>query len=300
VSMMSSEIRTGMSPVPAAEAVQFDKYDAATYPDGLYEYRTVAEGIDGFDALTDEHVAFYREHGYLVIHNAFDRTEVTSAIDGLLDLIDGRNPEFRGLQMEASARRLLPTAPRERKQDLVRKLHRYVNFDTRLKAIAEHPRLLHAVGRLLEAQPSLLADQAMLKPPLIGREKPWHQDQAFFNVPVAARVVGAWIALDEATPENGCMHILPGRHRQRIVHFQRRDWQICDEHVATDEVLAVPPRPGGLLFFDSFLPHGTPATHSSRRRRALQLHYCAAGVERTDAKERMAVFGSDGKDVTCA
>jgi len=300
VGTMSSEVRERTNTALAEESFQFDKYEAAPYPDDLYRYRALAIGIEGFGAFTDEHVTFFRDHGYLVMNNAFNRSEVAAALDGLLDLIDGKNPEFRGLQLEASARRLLPTVSREQKQDLVRKLHHYVNYDTRLKAIAEHPQLLHAVGRLLEAQPSLLADQAMLKPPLIGREKPWHQDQAFFNVPVAARVVGAWIALDEATPENGCMHILPDRHRQPIIHFQRRDWQICDEQIATDEVMAVPLQPGGLLFFDSYLPHGTPVTHSSQRRRALQLHYCAEGVDRANQKERMAVFGSDGKDVTCA
>jgi hypothetical protein len=52
----------------------------------------------------------------------------------LLDLINGKNPESRGPRLEASARRLLPTVPRERKQDLVRKLHRYLDFDTRRSA----------------------------------------------------------------------------------------------------------------------------------------------------------------------
>ncbi len=296
---MSSEAGGGPSTVSAEERFEFDKYEAGSYSDDLYRYRALADGIDGFDAFQDEHAVFYREHGYLVIHQAFNPAEVAAALDGLLDLIDGKNPEFRGLQLEANARALLPTVSRERKQDIVRKLHHYVNYDARLKAIAEHPGLLHVVARLLEAQPSLLADQAMLKPPLIGREKPWHQDQAFFNVPVATRVVGAWIALDEATPENGCMHILPDQHRQPIIHFQRRDWQICDEHIPTEQVMAVPLQPGGVLFFDSFLPHGTPATHSTRRRRALQMHFCPEGVERTNQKERMAVFGSDGKDVTC-
>ena len=41
-------------------------------------------------------------------------------------------------------------------------------------------------------------------------------------------------ALDEATTENGCMHIIPGGHMEPIVHFKRRDWQICDEEVDTE------------------------------------------------------------------
>jgi phytanoyl-CoA hydroxylase len=83
------------------------------------------------------------------------------------------------------------------------------------------------------------------------------------------------------------------------VHFKRRDWQICDDQVATNRVVAVPLQPGGCLFFDGLMPHGTPATRSPKRRRALQLHYIPASAERTTTEERMAVFGSDGKDVTC-
>jgi ectoine hydroxylase-related dioxygenase (phytanoyl-CoA dioxygenase family) len=63
-------------------------------------------------------------------------------------------------------------------------------------------------------------------------ETPWHQDHAYFNLPEGTPVVGVWIALDDATPENGCMHFIPGGHREGpIAHFNRRDWQICDEEI---------------------------------------------------------------------
>lgn len=96
------------------------------------------------------------------------------------------------------------------------------------------------------------------------------------------------------------MHIIPGSHRQGpVVHFKRRDWQICDDHVDTTGILAVPLQPGGLLLFDGLLPHGTPPTRSPRRRRALQFHYIPARTGRITEDQRMAVFGSEGKDVTC-
>jgi hypothetical protein len=44
--------------------------------------------------------------------------------------------------------------------------------------------------RLLGSPPELFANQALLKPQLIGREKPSHQDHAFFNVPIGTRIVG--------------------------------------------------------------------------------------------------------------
>jgi phytanoyl-CoA hydroxylase len=304
----TAEAPAAAAAVPLAEAVEeawFDEYGPSEYPDFLYVPTGEARWIDGFEAFDADparHVAFFREHGYLAIHNAFTSGEIGAALEGLLDLIDGKSPEFsatKGIQFEATARDLLPTLPREQKQDYVRKLNRYAEFDPRLKAMAVHPRLLAVVRAFIGEEPALFADQAMLKPPLIGREKPWHQDHAFFNVPLGTQIVGCWIALDEALPENGCMHVIPGGHRQPIVHFKRRDWQICDTDVDTAGVVAVPLPPGGVLFFDGLLPHGTPATRSPRRRRALQLHYIPASVGRIATEDRMAIFGSEGKDVTC-
>ncbi|MFW6213947.1 MAG: phytanoyl-CoA dioxygenase family protein [Spirochaetota bacterium] len=39
---------------------------------------------------------------------------------------------------------------------------------------------------------------ALVKPPG-GREKPWHQDHACFDLPLDSTIVGVWIALGHAT-----------------------------------------------------------------------------------------------------
>ena len=69
--------------------------------------------------------------------------------------------------------------------------------------------------------------------------------------------------------------------------------------MATARVAAAPLAPGGCLFFDSMLHHGTPANASPQRRRALQFVYVPASAVRITQAERLAVFGSEGKDVTC-
>jgi phytanoyl-CoA hydroxylase len=176
----------------------------------------------------------------------------------------------------------------------------FVEYDARLKAMAEHPELINLVTRLVGEAPALFQDMALIKPPKIGREKPWHQDHAYFDLPLTATVVGVWIALDEATTENGCMVIYPGSHRQGpVVHFNRRDWQICDTYDRFNGARAVPLKPGGALFFHSLLHHGTPANVSPHRRRAVQFHYAAASAQKTNKEERLAIFGEEGKDVTC-
>ncbi|MFF2847565.1 phytanoyl-CoA dioxygenase family protein [Streptomyces sp. NPDC058001] len=177
---------------------------------------------------------------------------------------------------------------RDELMDGVSKLQSFCAHEPRLAELARHPAILATVARFLDAEPVLLQDMALLKPPGGGREKPWHQDKAFFDIPLGTPVVGVWIALDEATIGNGCMHLLPGTHAEGpVVHFARRDFQICDTQVQTHRDTAVPLPPGGALFFDGLLHHGTPPNLTSTRRRAVQLHY-VPGQNRADSAGRPA------------
>lgn len=283
-----------------ATELKFDQYVGDPYNDQLYRYDNCAAGLASIDEFSEEHVAFYRETGFLVIQGVFTDEEVEAALAGFTDLVIGKYPEFVGVQFEAASKKYVRTLPQEQQLDCVRKLQLFVQFEPRMEAMAWHPNLQRVVSRLLKAEPELFADQALSKPPGIGREKPWHQDHAFFNLPMGTPIVGTWTALDAATLDNGCMHVKPGTHKEGpVVHFRRRDWQICDDHLDLNRDVAVPLPPGGVLFFDGLMHHGTPANRSESRRRALQFHYIPAGTERIEQEDRMAVFGSEGKDVDC-
>jgi phytanoyl-CoA hydroxylase len=278
----------------------FDEERGGDCPAELYRAERALGGLAGFDAVDDEQIALFHKYGYLVIHDAFSSAEVSGALAGMLDLIGGAYPAYRGIQYEKNARDLVATLPGDQRQDSVRKLWKMVEYEARIAALALHPQLTALVTRLIGDSPELFQDQALLKPPLIGREKPWHQDNAYFNLAPETTVVGVWIALDEATPENGCMFVIPGSHRAGpVVHFKRRDWQICDTDVAADAAWTVPLKPGGCLLFHGLLHHGTPPSRSPQRRRALQFHYKPAGAAQIAPEQRLAVFGSEGKDVTC-
>lgn len=279
----------------------FDYGDDDGYRRDLYAWTKIADGINGIESVSEQDIARFHEQGYMVVHNAFALNEVQDAIDGLLHLLSGKETEYKNVMFEKKARgAALDAMPPEVRQDYVRKFMWFVDYDARLKAMAFHPKLIALLTRLIGETPALFQDMALLKPPRIGREKPWHQDHAYFDLPLTTPVVGVWIALDEATTENGCMIIYPNSHKEGpVVHFQRRDWQICDTFGRQKEVLAIPLKPGGALFFHSLIQHGTPANNSEARRRAVQFHYAPASAKKTGQEERLALFGSDGKDVTC-
>jgi phytanoyl-CoA hydroxylase len=59
-------------------------------------------------------------------------------------------------------------------------------------------------------------------------------------------ILGTWTALDEATPENGCMHVIPGSHTLGPKpHYHERDCQLPDDVVESQRSIMVPLKPGG-------------------------------------------------------
>ena len=279
----------------------YDDGVAEAYREDLYSFVGLARTVPAIRDVGEEEVQFFADEGYLAIENVFTAEAVQDGLDGLLSLLAGDNPDYRGVMYEkASSGIEVQQMSAWQKQDYVRKFMYFVEYHPNLKAMAEFPPLLEVVARLIAAQPALMQDMALLKPPRIGREKPWHQDHAYFDYELATRIVGVWIALDEATVDNGCMIIVPRSHRQGpVVHFRRRDWQICDKDANQDPAVAVPLKPGGALFFSSFMQHGTPTNNSGQRRRALQFHYRPQEALSVTQEERMAVFGAEGKNVTC-
>ncbi len=277
-----------------------DEFGLAAPPAGLYDFSAaIRSGIDGFGNVTDADIEQFHALGFLVIHNAIDQSAIEAGRSGIRDLILSR--ENDNIMYEAVVGERFHALADEERLDSVRKMMPVVPFDERLKTASEEAALLHVIGRIMGEPAALSQDQAMLKPPRIGREKPWHQDMAYFNYPSQTTIVGAWIALDEAKPENGCMMVIPGSHHDGpMPHWTRRDWQICDTDVRVGDSVAVLLPPGGCLLFHCLLHHGTPPTRSDKRRWALQFHYCPASVSRLpDSEHRLRVFGTDGVDVSC-
>ena len=144
----------------AATELKFDQYVGDPYREKLYRYDNCATGIASIDEFSDEHVAFYRETGFLVIHGVFTDREVESALAGFTDLVIGKHPDFVGVQFEAASKKYVRTLSQKQQLDCVRKLQHFVQFEPRMEAMAWHPNLQRVVSRLLEAEPEIFADQA--------------------------------------------------------------------------------------------------------------------------------------------
>lgn len=268
-----------------------DEQPEVGHEQDLYGNQLSTEYAADLSSVEDDDIDAFFERGYIAFERAFSPAEVRDALSAIDDLIAGESGSFRGVQYEASGE--------DETERPVRKLMSFVEHDARLAALAEHADLHAFMQRLLGDTPELFQDMALLKNPG-GREKPWHQDSAYFNLAIDTTVLGVWIALDQATLDNGCLHVLPGTHRMGPAeHFKVRDWQLCDSAVERRLDVAVPLPPGGCLIWHGLLHHGSPTNHSSQSRRALQFHYRPVSSSSISTEERMQHFGGAVRGAEC-
>ncbi len=124
--------------------------------------------------------------------------------------------------------------------------------------------------------------------------QPWHQDSYYFNFDHQPQI-GLWLAISEATLENGCLLVLPGSHRRAIeTHVPDvrpgANQGYLEVH-GIDESAAVPVtmEPGDLLVFHSYLLHKSVDNEGRGRRAAMVYHYGRAGTRNLNPPEMRAI-----------
>jgi len=133
--------------------------------------------------------------------------------------------------------------------------------------------MAHAIGF---AEPQLLQSMVICKQPHIGGEVTSHQDSTFlYTEPQSC--VGFWLALEDATVENGCMWGAPGGHEAPLKsRFVRGENGMEMQRLSEDDLpecdVALPAPQGTLILLHGRFPHLSPANHSSASRYAYALH----------------------------
>ncbi len=293
----------------------------------LYAFESEAEPASAGFAAGPEGLAARREDGFLLVRALLEGPLLEAGRRELEALALSEDPDCEQIWYEGSLRDHLaldpsrdavvdgrrsgvgfvpgqtgsglPPLPAELRARHVRKLAGFVDRHPALGRLARHPAVLDLVCRLMGgAEPSLFQDMALVKP-AGGREKPWHQDHAYFNLALDTPIVGVWIPFGGVTSEKGCMHLIRGGHRMGpLPHKKVRDWQICDDVPAVERV-AAPMRAGDVLLFDGKIPHGTPTNRTDEFRWAVQYHYRPARAREIGDEERLAAFGAEGREVSC-
>jgi ectoine hydroxylase-related dioxygenase (phytanoyl-CoA dioxygenase family) len=160
---------------------------------------------------------------------------------------------------------------------------------------ARHPMILDRVAQLIGPDIVLWITRILCKPPVRGREVPWHQDGEYWPMrPLAT--CSAWIAIDPVGAANGCMRFIPGSHKRQELyrhHVTNRENLVLNLELDQDQfdeatAVNVQLQPGQMSFHDVRLIHGSLANASGQRRAALILRYMPASshYDRSLVKQR--------------
>jgi ectoine hydroxylase-related dioxygenase (phytanoyl-CoA dioxygenase family) len=153
------------------------------------------------------------------------------------------------------------------------------------RALADNPKLLEMAVQLSGAkQLRIWHDQIVYKPKEAGGVLHWHQDSPLWDIiQPKDQQVTAWIALDEADADNGCMYMVPGSHRwgdklQELVDIRDMD-PLPDQFEGHDlYTVMCPVKKGHVHFHHGLTWHGSGTNYSQRPRRAIAIHMMTENV----------------------
>ena len=124
--------------------------------------------------------------------------------------------------------------------------------------------------------PKLLQSMYIFKQPKIGGEVVPHQDSTFIYTKPES-VVGFWVALEDATKDNGCMLVNKGGHKDTLRKiFKKKNDELIMETLdekpfkKMDTILEA--KKGTLILLHGRLPHASSANTSTKSRHAYTLH----------------------------
>ncbi len=220
---------------------------------------------------------FYRENGYLVVEDAISESEIVALKAETVRICRGGFGQIKGM---------VESSHEETDEEVIRKtlcIH-FPNKVSELMALEmSHPSLVNILQTVIG--PNVKCMQSMLFIKSAGKPgQAWHQDEDY--IPTRDRsLTGCWLAMDDATIENGCLWVIPGSHKPGVLwpmkfHNDRRfdcSWESYDYPYTDEQALPVEVRAGSVVVFNGYLLHRSlPNTATAGFRRALVTHYMSA------------------------
>jgi len=220
---------------------------------------------------------FYDDNGFLVLDRALGDDELAAINEDTARLCRNADGAIAGC----------PAAPAEVSDEELLKQILCIHFPHKLSPIMfatlSHPAVVQALTTVIG--PDVKCMQSMLFLKAAGKPgQAWHQDEDY--IPTRDRsLTGVWIALDDATVENGCLWIIPGSHKPGVLWKQEwhgdKRFDCAFEsrgfpYTEADEV-PVEVKRGSVVFFNGYTLHRSlPNRAKSGFRRALVNHYMSA------------------------
>lgn len=123
-------------------------------------------------------------------------------------------------------------------------------------------------------------DQALIKEPF-GNPTGWHLDNPYWSF-FSKNAISIWIALEDATLENGCMWFVPGTHKIATFDNVNIGPNMADlfkgqPQLGQIDPVAVPMKAGDCSFHNGITAHGAGCNMTRKRRIAMTCAYMPVG-----------------------
>ncbi len=221
-----------------------------------------------FRVLTDDQASQFDRDGFVVLPDVFDAAtvaEVTAELDRYEAKVDAYLRQLAdGRAFIAETGAITFASLLLKRSDLLRRF-------------ATSAVLLGICGDLIGDDVRVYWDQAVYKKPEKPRRFPWHQDNGYTFIE-PQQYLTCWVAMTDATTDNGCPWVVPGLHRLgtlRHHYVEPLGWECLED---PDGAVAAPVGAGGTVVFSSLTPHLTGPNTTGEVRKAYILQYAATGA----------------------
>jgi ectoine hydroxylase-related dioxygenase (phytanoyl-CoA dioxygenase family) len=229
--------------------------------------------------LNDEQVRFFHENGYVAGIPILSDEQVERLRQELQGLFDQAHPghdlfyEYHTNESADPARVLFHALGAWR-------------ITPGFHDVLWHPAFLVPASQLLGGAVRFWHDQLFCKPAHHGGVVAWHQDYSYWTRTKPMAHLTCWIALDDATKDNGCMQYIPGSHLWDLLPITglAGDMEAIREVLTPEQFerfshpAAIELKKGHATFHHPLMIHGSFANGTDRPRRATVINVFRDGV----------------------
>lgn len=223
--------------------------------------------------LTQSQLDFYQREGYVVVHDVLDARELQRLRAAMDELLAGAASTTDHTALYDLEDTHTPDQPRVRRLKLPHQHHAAFN------EVIRSPKLIGLMTSILGPAVRMHTSKLNLKSADYGAAVEWHQDWAFYPH-TNDDVLALGVLLDDFTPDNGPMMVVPRTH-SGPTHDHHHDGvfvgAIDPRHIAREISQAVPllAKAGSVTLHHARLIHGS-ALNTSRRPRSFLLYEAMA------------------------
>ena len=222
----------------------------------------------------------FARDGYATYRQVLDAGLVQEARDHVVWLLE-RNPGVRPEQLH----------------------HHLMQNDPFWVRLVSDGRLLDIAEEYVGPNIALFASHYISKPPEDGQSVLWHQDGSYWPLE-PMEVVTLWLAVDDATPENGCLRVIPGTQAMQLHEMERRvdvpnvlNSQIVPALVEADRAVDLVLSAGDVSVHHPNIIHGSNANTSGTTRTGLTIRYIPTTTRIVSDEQWPSAFLLRGKAV---